>query len=49
LRAHALVTLIIVGVLLGVGLRLLPTSAAAAAESNAADQGVAASTACATP
>ncbi len=49
LRAHAFVIAIIVGVLLGGVLRLVPTSEAAATGSDAAGQGVAASTACAAP
>ena len=49
LRAHAFVSAIILGVLLGGGLRLVPTGAAAATGSNVAGQEVAASTACAAP
>lgn len=47
LREHVLVTAIIVGVLLGGGLRLVPAYTATAAGSNATGQGVAGSTACA--
>jgi hypothetical protein len=46
LRRHAVLGAVIVGVLLGGGLRFLPTGADAASGSNAPDQG-AASTACA--
>jgi hypothetical protein len=48
LRAHVVIAAIILSVLLGAGLRLVPTSDAAAAGSNAAGEG-AASTACAAP
>jgi hypothetical protein len=44
LRAHAFVTALVVGALIGGGLRLVPTSASAATGSNA---GQGASTACA--
>ena len=44
LRAHAFATALVVGVLIGGGLRLIPTSASAATGANA---GQGASTACA--
>jgi hypothetical protein len=47
LRAHAFVAVVVVAVLIGAGLRFIPTSDAAAAGS--AGQGAAASTACAAP
>jgi hypothetical protein len=46
-RRHAFLTLAVAGALLGGGLRLVPTSAAAPPSSDGAGQGAPASTACA--
>jgi hypothetical protein len=46
-RRHVFATVVVAGALLGGGLRLVPTNAAASPGPDAADQGVAASTACA--
>jgi hypothetical protein len=48
-RAHAFMSALVVGLLIGGGLRLVPTDAAVAAGSNAAGQEGSASTACAAP
>jgi hypothetical protein len=47
LRAHAFLSVAVVCVLIGGGLRFVPTSTAAPAGSNGTDQAGAASTACA--
>jgi hypothetical protein len=47
LRANAFLSVLVVGLLLGVGLRFVPTDATAAPAPGTAGQGAAASTACA--